>query len=163
MVTAPGQVAGADGVAAVGRDHPGAHVVDGDEGGDGRAGLGERLEDQGGVEAGQAGAAHVLGHVHGGEAEGGGLLQHVAGDAFGLPGLGVGGDLRLAEVAGHVADRLLFLGEREVHQSSQGLKRRTPVPSKSRVLRVQRVRSWCQRGRGDQAVGDMGRTRPARR
>ena len=114
------QVAGAGGLAAPARDHPGAHVVDRDEGGDGGAGLGQRLEDEDGVEAGEAGAALVLGHVHGGEAEGAGLGEDVARDALGLPGEGEGRDALAAEAAGHVADRRLLVGEGEVHRSSRG-------------------------------------------
>ena len=110
-------MAGAGGVGAPGGEHPGAHVVDGEEGGGGGAGLGQGLEDEGGVEAGEAGAALVLGDVHGGEAEGAGLGEDGAGDAGLLPGEGVGGDAVAGEGAGGVADRLLLGGEGEVHVS----------------------------------------------
>ena len=104
--------------------------------------LGESLEDEHGVEAGEAGAALLHGHVHRGEAEAARLGEHAAGDAFGLPSERVRGYAFPAEVAGHVADRHLLFGEGEVHQSSQGLKRFRPKPSKSLVLRVHSHSSW---------------------
>ena len=78
-----------------------------DEGRDGGQAIGERLEDQDGVEAGEAGAALVLGDVHRREAEGAGLG---AGSARGMAPaasqvVGVGRDAVAAEVAGHVEDR----------------------------------------------------------
>ena len=60
----------------------------------------------------------VLGHVHRGEAEVGRLAQHRARHGpRRLPGLGVGRDPLAAEVARHVEDRRLLLGEGEVHLS----------------------------------------------
>ena len=62
-------------------------------------------------------AAHVLGHIHGGEAEAAGLGQNVARDArLVSQARACGRDPVPAEVAGHVADRRLLVGEGEVHQ-----------------------------------------------
>ncbi len=111
-----GQVAGAQRFGTVARDHPGAHVVDRQEARDRRAGFRQRLEDQNGVEAGEAGAALGLGHIHRGEAEGGGVAQHVAGHrARILPGGGMGRDALGAEAASHVGDGDLVVGEGEIH------------------------------------------------
>ena len=93
-----------------------AHVVDREKARDGGAGHRQRLEHQHGVEPRQAGAALVLGQVHRGEAEVGGLAQHRARHGSGgLPGFGVRRDAGRAEVARRVEDRLLLVAEREIH------------------------------------------------
>ncbi|HVL21381.1 MAG TPA: acyl-CoA dehydrogenase family protein [Amaricoccus sp.] len=140
-----GQDAGAQRLAAVAGDHRGAHVVDRDEARHRRARHRQRLDDQRRVEPVEPGAAHVLGHQHRAEAERARRLEHRARHrSRRLPRLRVRRDPVAAEDAGRVADRHLLVGEGEVHQPSHGSKRRTPVSAKSRVLRVQSVRSWTR-------------------
>ncbi len=62
-------------VRAVGVDHPGAHVVDRQEGRDGRATLRQRLEDQGRLDPPEAGAAGFLANVDPRHAQRGGFTE----------------------------------------------------------------------------------------
>ena len=62
---------------AEGVDHPGAHVVDGQERGDRRAGHRQLLEDPHPVETAQCAAAHVVAAVDRRHAESGRLTQYV--------------------------------------------------------------------------------------
>ena len=70
--------------AAEGVDHPGAHVVDGDERRDHRVGDGELLEDPHGVDPAQAGTADVLAAVDRRDAQFRRLPQHLDGEMLGL-------------------------------------------------------------------------------
>src|SRR5690606_24793901 len=56
------------------------HVVDGDEGGKGRAGVGKRLEDQHRVEPAQRRTADIVAYVNAAEAERPGFADHVGGE-----------------------------------------------------------------------------------
>ena len=102
------------GVVAEAVDHPGRHVVDGEIGGGAGAAGGELLEDERRIEAGEAGAAHVLPHIDAAHAERGGSAQLLDGEVLLLVPLhGIGRDLLIGEIARHVPDGDLVLGERE--------------------------------------------------
>ena len=104
------------GVAAVGIDHPGRHVVDRDEGRHGRAARRQRLEDQRRVEPRQAGAADILADVDAAHAERRGLAHHVDRKMLVLvPAQRVRRDLLRRKRQRHVANRDLILVESELH------------------------------------------------
>ena len=103
-----GQEAGALLRIAEAGDHPGDHVVDAQEGRGGGVGRGQFLEDQGGIEPGEAGAAMGLVHIDGGKAEGGGRAQFVGGEmALLVPARGMRQPFLAGEVAGGLLERKL--------------------------------------------------------
>ena len=63
-----------------GVDHPGAHIVDRQEGRDGRIGLREFFEDAHGVESTQFAASDIVTAVNGRHAQLGRLAQYVGGE-----------------------------------------------------------------------------------
>ena len=96
--------------------HPGGHVVDGDERGGGGAARRHPLEDQRRVEPAQAHAALVLVAVQRAEAQLAGAADGVLGEGAVLVPLG--GERRqllIGELARGVAERQLLVGEVEVH------------------------------------------------
>ena len=95
-------------------DHPGAHVVDRDEGGDGGTPGRKRLENQRRVEARQRGAADVFAHIDGRHAERRRLANHVDGKVFLLvPFERMRRQPVVGEGARHVPDRDVVRIERE--------------------------------------------------
>jgi hypothetical protein len=92
--------------------------------------MGQLLEHQGGIEAGEAGAAMGFVHIEAGEAEGGGLAQFLRGEmALGVPFAGVGGQATGCEGARGFLEGALVFGEVEIHQCLRllGLMRRSPA------------------------------------
>ena len=110
------QEAGLEIVRAVAVDHGRAHVVNGEERRDGGAGHGQRLEDEGRVEARKAGAAAFLGDIEAAEAQPGQPGPEIPGNrALRFPVAGMGCYVFRAEFAGHVEDRRLFFAQCEIH------------------------------------------------
>ena len=90
-------------------------------GGDGRATGGERLEDQGGVQARKRRSADVLGDVNPAHAQRGGLAHFGDGKMLGLvPGDGMRRKHLGREGARHVAYRDLVFTERELRYDARG-------------------------------------------
>jgi hypothetical protein len=93
-------------------DHGRGHVVDRQVGRHGRASLGQRFEDQDGVQPRQGGAAHILRDIDAGHAEACRLAQHIDGEVLlfipldGLRRQRVG-----CETKRHLADRALIVGQ----------------------------------------------------
>ena len=101
---------------AEGVDHPGAHVVDGDEGGDRRAAIGERLEDQCGVEPAEARAADILAHIDAGEAQLADRAHDILGEMPGLVPLErLWREVFVGEGPRHFGNGDLFLAQFEIH------------------------------------------------
>ena len=99
------------------RDHPGAHVVNRQEGRHRGTRHRERFEDQRRIEPRQSGAALFLGHVDGAEAEGREFGEDLAGNgAVLLPLMGEGRDLLGAEAARHVENGFLLRSQGEIHR-----------------------------------------------
>ena len=91
---------------APGAEHPGRHVVDGDEGGGRRIDRGHLLEHQRGVEARQRQAADALGRIEAAEAQFAGLGDRVLReDRLGVPARGVRREFALRELARRLARR----------------------------------------------------------
>ncbi|KAF0118403.1 MAG: hypothetical protein FD152_4685 [Xanthobacteraceae bacterium] len=102
---------------AIGVDHPGGHVVDGDIGRGGNAALCQFLEDHCRIEAGEARAADIVAHIDAAKAEARGLAQGVLGkDGTRVPVARVRLHLVPREVARHLTEGFLVLGESEIHR-----------------------------------------------
>jgi hypothetical protein len=102
-------------VAAETVDHPRRHIVDRDEAGEARAGLGQRLEHQHRVQAPERGAAEIVADIDAAQAERTRLAYHGGGEelAF-VPVERVRRDASFGEGLRRVADRALVLGELEL-------------------------------------------------
>ena len=89
--------------------------MDRDEGGKGRAGARQRLEDQHGVEPAEPGAADIVADIDAAEAERSGLADHVGGEmVVPVPFERIGRDAVGGEGLRHVLDGALVLVEFEL-------------------------------------------------
>ena len=95
-------------------DHPRGHVVDGDVGRNRGAACRQRLEDQRRVEPRQPRAAHIFSDIDAAHAERRRLAHHLDGEVLSLvPCYGVRRELLRRELARHVADGEVIIGEGE--------------------------------------------------
>ena len=103
-------------------NHPRDHVVDRDIGRDRGTARRQRLHDKRAVEPLEAGAALLFGHVDRRHPERRRLANDVDREMHGLiPGAGVGRDPLAGERECRLLDRLLFVGEGEVHHEPHAL------------------------------------------
>ena len=104
---------------AEGIDHPGTHVVDRNEGGDGGTAIGERLEDQRCVEPAQPRAADILADIDAGHAEFADRADHIFRKVARLVPLdGLRCDVLIGKGAGHVTYGLLFVTQCKIHRTA---------------------------------------------
>jgi hypothetical protein len=95
------------GLATPAVDHPGDHVVNGEKGADGRASRRQRLEDDGGVEAGETGTSAFLADVKPGHPKGRRLPEDIQRKmAVAVPGDRVGRDALAGEILRRFAQGL---------------------------------------------------------
>src|SRR5207248_9107729 len=105
---------------------PGGSVVERDQGAGGGAAVGERLEDQRRFEAAETDSAAFLTHIDGAEAELGAFAQRLPGkDVLLVPFGGEGRDGVRRELARHLLDLELVVGEIELRHRAAGIRVRT--------------------------------------
>ena len=112
--------------------HPGGHVVDGDEGGGGRARCRQLFHNHRGIQARQAHTTQGFGRVHAHKTHGSGFFHDIdRKNMLGVPLGGMGRHGFFSEGSGSIPKRLLVFSEIKIHRQAPWLLR-SGLPLKKR-------------------------------